>query len=254
MIVYIYTFPNNKKYVGQTSQTLEKRAKKGEGYASSPAIYSAIKKYGWDNIIIETFTCDSKKEMNELEQYYIQLYQTNNPNYGYNLTIGGEGVLKYERAKIKELWEQGLGVAEIAEKIGSRGETVRQILISEQLYNQEEVHKRKSKRLSATSGEKLKEYYSTPEHHQKRVENGLKGAKVRSKPVIVYKDKQCTQLIGIYESGRQCAKALGIDHSLPSYALTHNHYSSGYYFYFLEDMPARDCTWEKIYGKENKMY
>ena len=53
--------------------------------------------------------------------------------------------------------------------------------------------------------------------------------------IYYYKDKECTQLVGIYDSGRQCAKALNIDHSLPSYALRHNHYSSGYYFYFLEE-------------------
>lgn len=247
MIVYIYTFPNGKKYVGQTSQTLEKRASRGDGYVNSPAVYNAIRKYGWNNIAIETFICNSKQEMDELERYYIQLYQTNNSDYGYNLTIGGDGVLKYNRTQVKELWEQGKGVAAIAEEIGSKSETVRQILISEQLYDQEEIHKRKCKRLSATSGEKLKEYYSIPEHHQERIENGLKGAKTRSKPVIVYKDKECTQLIGIYESGRQCAKALGIDHSAPSYGLTHNHYSSGYYFYFLDDKTKEECLWEDVF-------
>lgn len=96
MIVYIYTFPNGKKYVGQTSQALEKRAKRGDGYVSSPAVYNAIRKYGWNNIAIETFVCNSKQEMDELEQYYIQLYQTNNPDYGYNLTFGGRRNLKIQ--------------------------------------------------------------------------------------------------------------------------------------------------------------
>ena len=235
MIVYIYTFPNGKKYVGQTSVSLEQRASRGDGYVNSPAVYNAIHKYGWNNIEIETFPCNSKQEMDELERYYIKLYHTNDNTYGYNLTIGGEGVLRYDRTEVISLWNKGLGVSEIAEQIGSIGETVRQILINEGLYNQEEIHKRKCKRLSDTSGEKLKVYYSIPENHQKRIQNGLKGAKTRSKSVVVYKDKECTQLVGIYESGRQCAKALNIDHSLPSYALNHNHYSSGYYFYFLED-------------------
>lgn len=235
MIVYIYTFPNGKKYVGQTIHTINERAKQGEGYINSPAVYNAIKKYGWNNLIIEIFPCQSKEEMNNLERYYIDLYNTTNPQYGYNLTIGGEGYTQYDRNKIIKLWEEGLGIADIAEQIGSIGETVRKILIAENLYNQEEVHKRRDKRLSITSGEKLKQYYSIPENHQQRIQNGLKGAKARSKPVVVYKDKECTQLVGIYDSGRQCAKALNIDHSLPSYALRHNHYSSGYYFYFLEE-------------------
>ena len=41
MMVYIYTFPNGKKYVGQTSQTLNQRARNGEGYIESPAVYNA---------------------------------------------------------------------------------------------------------------------------------------------------------------------------------------------------------------------
>ena len=249
MIVYIYTFPNGKKYVGQTSTSLEQRASRGDGYINSPAVYNAIHKYGWNNIIIETFPCESKQEMNELEKYYIKLYHTNDNKYGYNLTIGGEGVLQYDRANVISLWNEGLGIAEIAEQIGSIGETVRQILISEKLYNQEEVQKRKRKRLSNTSGEKLKEYYNIPENQAKRIQNGLKGAKARSKPVVVFKDKECTQLVGIYNSGRQCAKALNIDHSSPSYALRHNHYSNGYYFYFLEDIDINqeDCTYERIF-------
>lgn len=238
MIVYIYTFPNGKRYVGQTTRPLEVRANKGEGYINSPAVYNAIKKYGWDNLIVETFLCASKKEMNELEQYYIRLYKTTDNKYGYNLTIGGDGTPYYDRSEIKKLWNDGMGVADIAEAIGSTGETVRQILISENLYDKEEVQRRKNQRLAIVSGTKLQEYYNTEEHKQERIKNGLKGAKKRSKPVVVYKDKECTQLVGIYESGRQSAKALGIDHSAPSYGLTHNHYSSGYYFYFLDDKPT----------------
>lgn len=235
MIVYIYTFPNGKKYVGQTIQTLNNRAKQGEGYINSPAVYNAIKKYGWDNIVIETFSCTSKQEMNELEQHYIKLYNTTNNQYGYNLTVGGEGFPRLDRELICNLWNEGLSIGEIADKVNCLGISVTNILQAENLYDEKEVNTRMRKRLSKTSGEKLKEYYSIPENHQQRIQNGLKGAKTRSKPVVVYKDKECTQLVGIYDSGRQCAKALNIDHSLPSYALRHNHYSSGYYFYFLEE-------------------
>lgn len=246
MIVYIYTFPNGKKYVGQTSRSLKERAKEGNGYINSPAVYNAIKKYGWNNLTVEIFPCDSKEEMNKLEQYYIKLYKTTNNKYGYNLTTGGDGTPHYDRLKIKELWNNGMGITDIAEEIGSRGETVRQILISENLYDKEEVQKRKRQRLSIINGANFQKYYNTEEHKQERIKNGLKGAKARSKPIVVYKDKDCTQLVGIYESGRQCAKILNIDHSSPSYALNHNHYSSGYYFYFLEDKIAADCTIEQM--------
>lgn len=249
MIVYIYTFPNGKKYVGQTSMPLELRASRGDGYRNSPAVYNAIKKYKWENLQIETFPCGSQDEMNSLEQYYIKLYHTNEREYGYNLTMGGDGAIKYDREEIRQLWEKGLNISEIAEKVGCIGNTISKILQAEGLYDAEEVDRRMRKRLSAVSGPQLQEYYKTEEHKQKRVQNGLKGAKARSKPVIVYKDKECTQLVGVYDSGRQSAKALGIDHSAPSYGLTHNHYSSGYYFYFLDDIddkPARECTIEQV--------
>ena len=248
MIVYIYTFPNGKKYVGQTATSIEHRSKKGEGYRNSPAVYNAIKKYGWDNIIMETHPCHSKEEMDELEQYYIKLYNTTNNKYGYNLTLGGEGTPLYNREEICTLWKQGLSINEITKTIGCVPYTISQILKSEGLYDTEEINKRKKQQIALSSGEKLKQYYQTEEHQQERKQNGLKGAKARSKPIAVFKDKEHTQLVGIYESGRKCAKALNINHSLPSYALTHNNYSSGYYFYFLNDITKGDCTWEKIYG------
>lgn len=248
MIVYIYTFPNGKKYVGQTTQTLEIRARLGEGYISSPAVYSAIKKYGYSNLKIETFPCQNQEELNQLERYYIQLYNTTDNKYGYNLTLGGEGNTQYDRTAICKLWKEGLGFAQIAKEIGCSRHTAKTVIEAEGLYDIEEVKLRIKKQNAATSGEKLKEYYKNPTHQKDRIKNGLKGAKVRSKAVAVFKDKEKTQLVGVYPSGRQCAKALNIDHSSPSYALNHNNYSSGYYFYFLEDIDPKECTYEKAFG------
>ena len=40
---------NNKVYVGQTRDELNRRFKSGYGYRTSPHFFAAIKKYGWDN-------------------------------------------------------------------------------------------------------------------------------------------------------------------------------------------------------------
>lgn len=89
MIVYIYTFPNGKKYIGQTTLSLAQRAQKGEGYKRSPYIYNAIKKYGWENISKKVILCNSVEEMDTLEVELIAKYNTTNRQYGYNLDSGG---------------------------------------------------------------------------------------------------------------------------------------------------------------------
>ena len=47
--VYLHSFPNGKKYVGITKD-IEKRWTNGLGYKDNSAMWSAIIKYGWDNI------------------------------------------------------------------------------------------------------------------------------------------------------------------------------------------------------------
>lgn len=96
---------NNKKYVGITKQEHKRRWKGGWGYYPSERgrityFWYAIQKYGWDGFehsILEqylTFT-DAK----ERERYYISLYQSNKSEYGYNLTLGGDGFLGMPRSK-----------------------------------------------------------------------------------------------------------------------------------------------------------
>ena len=94
-IVYMHINKfNNKMYVGITSRTPEVRWKRnGYGYKSSPYFYSAIQKYGWDNFehnILFTDLCESEAKAKEKE--LIKLYKTNNRDFGYNCTEGGDGV------------------------------------------------------------------------------------------------------------------------------------------------------------------
>lgn len=81
---------NNKVYIGQTCQKPQYRWNYGEGYKQCSYFYKAIQKYGWDNfdhIILETEL--SLDQANQKEQQYIQLYQSNNEFFGYNLQSGG---------------------------------------------------------------------------------------------------------------------------------------------------------------------
>ena len=85
--VYMHYFPDKKSYIGLTRQKPEDRWSNGSGYKKQP-VYSAIKKFGWENIehiiLQENLTFN---EAQELEKYYINKYDS--INNGYNIGKGG---------------------------------------------------------------------------------------------------------------------------------------------------------------------
>ena len=101
-IIYKYTSPSNKIYIGQTKQNLKKRARNGQGYKHCSYFYNAIQKYNWQNfkceILKENLTLE---EANFWEQYFINFYHSNLKNFGYNITNGGNNHVMSEQAKKK---------------------------------------------------------------------------------------------------------------------------------------------------------
>ena len=90
-IVYKHQTPSGKVYIGITRQDPKDRWKGGWGYYKSVAFYRAILKYGWDNIEHEILAKGlNEEEACGIEQYFIAMYDSANPEYGYNLTHGGE--------------------------------------------------------------------------------------------------------------------------------------------------------------------
>jgi len=100
-IIYMYTFPNGKRYIGKTKRTLSRRQGCDfTGYENCTVLWKAIQKYGIENIQQEIlFENDMTDEYaSRLEQICILLFKANcnkfsNPKFGYNLTDGGDGVL-----------------------------------------------------------------------------------------------------------------------------------------------------------------
>lgn len=92
MILYVHIAPNSKKYFGITSTDVQIRwGNNGSGYKHNKYFWRAIQKYGWDNfqhiVLCENL---SKNWACKLEQDFIRIYKSNDPNYGYNLSCGGE--------------------------------------------------------------------------------------------------------------------------------------------------------------------
>lgn len=106
--IYIHTCPNGKRYIGITSRNCEDGWRKGHGYRNNKHFYSAILKYGWDNIVHEVLATDLSKETAfQCETSLIAFYKSDNPIYGYNHSKGGEGKTgfspsKETRQKIKD--------------------------------------------------------------------------------------------------------------------------------------------------------
>lgn len=117
MIVYKATSPSGKVYIGLTTQKLSYRQKCHKHLAlktkKKNKFYSAIRKYGYDNIKWEIiYTTNNHKELLKKEQEFIKLY--NSQINGYNITNGGEGTLgvipwcKGKKYKISETARKSL--------------------------------------------------------------------------------------------------------------------------------------------------
>ncbi len=109
----------NKVYIGITSRSPKDRwGKNGNGYLRKkengeyiqPLIARAILKYGWEafeHIIL--FEGLSKAEAKQKEKELIAKYKSRDPNFGYNISAGGEGNIRYateEELAIKQALKQ----------------------------------------------------------------------------------------------------------------------------------------------------
>ena len=143
---YIYKIQNktnNKIYIGKTVNTIRERwlehledAKNGD----NSLLHKAIRKYGENGFYVVFVEQCSNDELNIKEIYYIALFRSNLSECGYNMTLGGEGALKYSDADILDLWSVGLRACEISERLGANPNTISQRLKS--LVDDGEVRKR----------------------------------------------------------------------------------------------------------------
>ncbi len=114
--VYKHTNLNNgKAYVGWTSLSVDKRWKDHcytAFYGSEYAFHRAIRKYGvscWEHEILETHPSEQDAKSAEIRliaehKTFMHLY----PNKGYNMTLGGEGVMGLRWTLEKRILHSGI--------------------------------------------------------------------------------------------------------------------------------------------------
>lgn len=87
---------NGKVYIGQSINIAERwkahrhRPFNPNSNQYDSMFYRAIRKYGIEQFTFEVLEECNKNDLDIKEQYYIQLYNSNNAQYGYNSTVGGK--------------------------------------------------------------------------------------------------------------------------------------------------------------------
>lgn len=117
--VYYHTnLTNGKRYFGITSNDPLVRWANGNGYKHNAYFSSAIEKYGWDNFSHTVLVSGVSEEYaKSLEKFLILIYHTNDKQYGYNLSSGGEPMsgVKHSDETKKKMREARLGTKLSAE-------------------------------------------------------------------------------------------------------------------------------------------
>lgn len=224
--VYKHTSPSGKVYIGITSMDIKDRWQNGNGYKNNQHFYRAIQKYGWDNFEHEVlFEGLTKEDACQKEIELIKLYDSTNPDKGYNYSTGGDGpagiVLSEEtRNKMRE------------SKIGANNPNYGKPIPDDTRKKMSDIHKRlcateEGKERMAKIRAKLKPgLYTHSEETRKKLSESHMGSKnfnygkpmseeqkkklsfAISKPVVQLTEQYV--LIAEYGSGKIAAEVTGL--------------------------------------------
>lgn len=93
-IYCIENLVNHKKYIGQSvdiySRFSKHKSSLNNGIHDNDYLQKSWTKYGEDNFKFYIIECCEKDQLDDKENYYIDLYETMNRDLGYNLKSGGQ--------------------------------------------------------------------------------------------------------------------------------------------------------------------
>lgn len=168
--IYKITSPTGRIYVGQ-SNDVEKRFRYYTNLSCKwqPYLYNSLKKHGVKNHKFEIIHRCFESELDELESYYINLFNCFNSDHGMNLRSGGgRGEKLSDKSKIKSGESQKLNWV----KRKANG-THRQSLetISKRAASYKETHKKKKEMglVEKYSDERRKKIAEKSKEYQRRI-------------------------------------------------------------------------------------
>lgn len=134
---------NDKIYIGQTINDIYYRFHNHITQAlrePNCKFHYAIRELGAEHFTTNLIEECPNELLDEREKYWIKYYDS--VEKGYNTTWGGSTGFHYDRELILNLWEQGLIIQEISDKIGIDRGLLGQILKTEGI-TQEEINERR---------------------------------------------------------------------------------------------------------------
>lgn len=194
--IYRYISPSGKSYIGQTIRSLKERAgKDGVQYTNCSIFFRAIQKYGFNNFQFEILEEVKLELIDEREKYYIEKYNSIQPN-GYNIQKGGENnyskrgtnnhpVIKYNlKGEFVQYFDS---VKSAAEEANCNYQTISSVLQRERPHYKEAIYRY----VGEEAPEPIK---SVPTHGRKVGQYDLSN-----------------KFIACYDSANEAARAIGKD-------------------------------------------
>lgn len=111
---------NNKKYIGQTTRSLNDRINDYKRGYCNQYLLNSINKYGWDNFEFKIIdTAQTIEELNGKEIRYILEYNSTDKELGYNIELGGNNAIPNEDT-LEKMSRSHLGVKQTDSWINKR--------------------------------------------------------------------------------------------------------------------------------------
>ena len=207
---------NGKLYFGITSRNVKKRWQNGNAYKKCTHFERAIQKYGWDGfehgILFSNVT---KEEASALEIALIALFDTQNPEKGYNCLGGGScgkwsDSMKERMSKARlNYWEQNKGIYD-----GEKNPNYGKHWSDESKQRMSELKKKQA--LDPDYKKKMSECHKgiTPpnkgvpmsEEQKRKISLAKKGCKGHGQKKV-----RCIETGKVFDSVSEAAKSVGVD-------------------------------------------
>lgn len=222
--VYMHTNKlNGKKYIGITKQNPERRWQNGHGYDNT-YFGNAIHKYGWDGFFHEVLIYGlTEEEACSWEIALIAMHNTNQREYGYNISEGGETCdccsVKYgeDHPNHKRVKMIDPKTGEVVRIFGAQSEAARKLEISRKGIT------KNCQGISATYKGYIWEY--ADEDYQKPTHNGVgnyRHDKLQKKIIMIEPNGEVYH----YDSIKEASEDLGVRRPSISRYLNHERHDA----------------------------